>query len=79
MKSSLLKYWNVYFSLEFFSSNLNVDGFFFFQPLAKLNYFQQPRCIKESDFPKLLRKHGRHSFLAQSQVQPSFSAFYRVS
>ncbi|XP_042719508.1 tectonic-3 [Lagopus leucura] len=44
----------------------------------KLNYFQQPRCIKESDFPKLLRKHGRHSFLAQSQVQPSFSAFYRA-
>ncbi|XP_031453143.1 tectonic-3 isoform X4 [Phasianus colchicus] len=44
----------------------------------KLNYFQQPRHIKESDFLKLLRKYGRHSFLAQSQVQPSFSAFYRA-
>ncbi|XP_052532769.1 tectonic-3 isoform X2 [Tympanuchus pallidicinctus] len=44
----------------------------------KLNYFQQPRCTKESDFLKLLRRYGRHSFLAQSQVQPSFSAFYRA-
>ncbi|XP_042674115.1 tectonic-3 [Centrocercus urophasianus] len=44
----------------------------------KLNYFQQPRCTKESDFLKLLRKYDRHSFLAQSQVQPSFSAFYRA-
>ncbi|XP_021254354.1 tectonic-3 isoform X3 [Numida meleagris] len=42
------------------------------------NYFQQPKRIKESDFPKLLRKYGGHSFLALSQVQPSFSAFYRV-
>uniref|UniRef100_A0A8C9FYQ6 Tectonic-1-3 domain-containing protein n=2 Tax=Pavo cristatus TaxID=9049 RepID=A0A8C9FYQ6_PAVCR len=44
----------------------------------KLNYFQQPKRIKESDFRKLLEKYGRHSFLAQSQVQPSFSAFYRA-
>ncbi|NXJ03972.1 TECT3 protein, partial [Odontophorus gujanensis] len=44
----------------------------------KLNYFQQPKHIKESDFLKLLKKHGRHSFLAVSQVQPSFSAFYRA-
>ncbi|NXF46642.1 TECT3 protein, partial [Oceanites oceanicus] len=56
-------------------------GFFFFsssQPLAKLNYFQQPQDIKESDFLKFLEKYGRHSFLAPSQVQPSFSAFYRA-
>ncbi|XP_065602832.1 tectonic-3 [Cyrtonyx montezumae] len=44
----------------------------------KLNYFQQPKHIKESDFLELLKKHGRHSFLAVSQVQPSFSAFYRA-
>ncbi|NXS45349.1 TECT3 protein, partial [Balaeniceps rex] len=55
------------------------DRFFFsFQPLAKLNYFQQPQDIKESDFFKFLEKYGRHSFLAPSQVQPPFSAFYRA-
>ncbi|KAF1625413.1 Tectonic-3, partial [Eudyptes filholi] len=51
---------------------------FSFQPLAKLNYFQQPQDIKESDFLKFSEKYGRHSFLAPSQVQPSFSAFYRA-
>ncbi|XP_075360362.1 tectonic-3 isoform X2 [Mycteria americana] len=45
---------------------------------SKLNYFQQPQDIKESDFLKFLEKYGRHSFLAPSQVQPSFSAFYRA-
>ncbi|NXL43997.1 TECT3 protein, partial [Podilymbus podiceps] len=58
----------------------DIGGFFFpsFQPLAKLNYFQQPQDIKESDFMKFLSKYGRHSFLAPSQEQPSFSAFYRA-
>ncbi|NXQ36933.1 TECT3 protein, partial [Alaudala cheleensis] len=51
--------------------------FFSFQILAKLNYFQQPQDIKESDFVEFLEKYGRHSFVAPSQVQPSFSAFYR--
>ncbi|XP_058277413.1 tectonic-3 isoform X2 [Hirundo rustica] len=45
---------------------------------SKLNYFQQPQDIKESDFVEILEKYGRHSFLAPSQVQPSFSAFYRA-
>ncbi|NWQ69130.1 TECT3 protein, partial [Neopipo cinnamomea] len=45
---------------------------------SKLNYFQQPQDIKESDFMKFLEKYGRHSFIAPSQVQPSFSAFYRA-
>ncbi|NXM44007.1 TECT3 protein, partial [Gymnorhina tibicen] len=55
------------------------DLFFFsFQTLAKLNYFQQPQDIKESDFVEFLKKYGGHSFLAPSQVQPSFSAFYRA-
>ncbi|XP_035186686.1 tectonic-3 isoform X3 [Oxyura jamaicensis] len=45
---------------------------------SKLNYFQQPQHIKESDFLKFSAKYGRLSFLAVSQVQPSFSAFYRV-
>ncbi|KFQ20745.1 Tectonic-3, partial [Mesitornis unicolor] len=45
---------------------------------SKLNYFQQPEDIKESDFLKLLEKYGRHSFLAPSQVPPSFSAFYQA-
>ncbi|NWT73533.1 TECT3 protein, partial [Prunella himalayana] len=55
------------------------DFFLFsFQTLAKLNYFQQPQDIKESDFVEFLEKYGRHSFLAPSQVQPSFSAFYRA-
>ncbi|XP_054062818.1 tectonic-3 isoform X1 [Rissa tridactyla] len=45
---------------------------------SKLNYFQQPQDIKESDFLKFLQKYGRYSFLAPSQVQPSFSAFYRA-
>uniref|UniRef100_A0A8C0BCD5 Tectonic family member 3 n=1 Tax=Buteo japonicus TaxID=224669 RepID=A0A8C0BCD5_9AVES len=45
---------------------------------AKLNYFQQPQDIKESDFCKFLEKYGKHSFLAPSEVQPSFSAFYRA-
>ncbi|NWW53613.1 TECT3 protein, partial [Pedionomus torquatus] len=55
-------------------------GRFFFssQHLAKLNYFQQPQDIKESDFMKFLEKYGRCSFLAPSQVQTSFSAFYRA-
>ncbi|NXU56433.1 TECT3 protein, partial [Turnix velox] len=54
-------------------------GFLFsFQPLAKLNYFQQPQDIKESDFLKFSEKYGRYSFSALSQVQPSFSAFYRA-
>ncbi|KAF1584649.1 Tectonic-3, partial [Eudyptes moseleyi] len=44
----------------------------------KLNYFQQPQDIKESDFLKFSEKYGRHSFLAPSQVQPSFSVFYRA-
>lgn len=56
-----------------------VDIFFFFHLLAKLNYFQQPQPIKESDFLEFSEKYGRLSFLAVSQVQPSFSAFYRVS
>ncbi|NWQ85861.1 TECT3 protein, partial [Burhinus bistriatus] len=43
-----------------------------------LNYFQQPQDIKESDFLKFLDKYGRHSFVAPSQVQSSFSAFYRA-
>ncbi|NWU77385.1 TECT3 protein, partial [Onychorhynchus coronatus] len=45
---------------------------------SKLNYFQQPQDIKESDFMTFLEKYGRHSFIAPSQVQPSFSAFYRA-
>ncbi|KFO11241.1 Tectonic-3, partial [Balearica regulorum gibbericeps] len=45
---------------------------------SKLNCFQQPQDIKESDVLKFLGKYGRHSFLAPSQVQPSFSAFYRA-
>ncbi|NXI72181.1 TECT3 protein, partial [Anseranas semipalmata] len=45
---------------------------------SKLNYFQQPQHIKESDFLKFSEKYGRHSFLAVSQVQPSFSTFYRA-
>ncbi|XP_071896077.1 tectonic-3 isoform X3 [Anas platyrhynchos] len=45
---------------------------------SKLNYFQQPQPIKESDFLEFSEKYGRLSFLAVSQVQPSFSAFYRV-
>ncbi|NXK66717.1 TECT3 protein, partial [Sylvietta virens] len=57
----------------------NIGGFFFsFQTLAKLNYFQQPQDIKELDFVEFLEKYGRPSFLAPSQVQPSFSAFYRA-
>ncbi|NWY94326.1 TECT3 protein, partial [Loxia curvirostra] len=58
----------------------NIGGFLFFsfQTLAQLNYFQQPQDIKESDFAEFLEKYGRHSFLAPSQVQPSFSAFYRA-
>ncbi|NXP28430.1 TECT3 protein, partial [Scytalopus superciliaris] len=45
---------------------------------SKLNYIQQPQDIKESDFMKFSEKYGRHSFIAPSQVQPSFSAFYRA-
>ncbi|KAM6066764.1 tectonic-3 isoform 2-T2 [Chlamydotis macqueenii] len=45
---------------------------------SKLNYFQQPQDIKESDFLKFVEKYGRHSFSVPSQVQPSFSAFYRA-
>uniref|UniRef100_A0A8C5JB63 Tectonic family member 3 n=1 Tax=Junco hyemalis TaxID=40217 RepID=A0A8C5JB63_JUNHY len=45
---------------------------------SKLNYYQQPQDIKESDFAEFLEKYGRHSFLVPSQVQPSFSAFYRA-
>ncbi|XP_015489212.1 tectonic-3 isoform X2 [Parus major] len=44
----------------------------------KLNYFQQPQDIEESNFVEFLEKYSRHSFLAPSQVQPSFSAFYRA-
>ncbi|KFP71180.1 Tectonic-3, partial [Acanthisitta chloris] len=44
----------------------------------KLNYFQQPKDIEESGLVKFLQKYGRHSFLAPSQVQPPFSAFYRA-
>ncbi|XP_067996578.1 tectonic-3 [Melanerpes formicivorus] len=43
-----------------------------------LNYFQQPQDIKESDFLKFSQKYGRYSFLAPSQVRPSFPAFYRA-
>ncbi|NXJ85496.1 TECT3 protein, partial [Trogon melanurus] len=43
-----------------------------------LNYFQQPQNIKESNFSKFLDKYGGRSFLAPSQVEPSFSAFYRA-
>ncbi|XP_054238276.1 tectonic-3 [Indicator indicator] len=45
---------------------------------STLNYFQQPQDIKESDFLKFLQKYGRYSFLAPSQAQPSFPAFYRA-
>ncbi|KGL99399.1 Tectonic-3, partial [Charadrius vociferus] len=45
---------------------------------SKLNYFQQPQDIKESDFLTFLDKWARPSFVAPSQVQPSFSAFYRA-
>ncbi|NXK88335.1 TECT3 protein, partial [Formicarius rufipectus] len=43
-----------------------------------LNDFQQPQDIKGSDFMKFSEKYGRHSFIAPSQVQPSFPAFYRA-
>uniref|UniRef100_A0A672TFR0 Tectonic family member 3 n=1 Tax=Strigops habroptila TaxID=2489341 RepID=A0A672TFR0_STRHB len=45
---------------------------------SKLNYYQQPQDIKESDFLKFSEKYGRHSFVAPSQVQRSFSPFYRA-
>ncbi|KFQ45825.1 Tectonic-3, partial [Nestor notabilis] len=45
---------------------------------SKLNYYQQPQDIKESDFLKFSKKYGRHSFVAPSQVQSSFSPFYRA-
>ncbi|NXM67941.1 TECT3 protein, partial [Serilophus lunatus] len=45
---------------------------------SKLNYFQQPQHIRQSDFMMFLEKYGRHSFTAPSQVQPSVSAFYRA-
>ncbi|NXC30278.1 TECT3 protein, partial [Campylorhamphus procurvoides] len=45
---------------------------------SKLNYFQQPQDIKESNFMKFSEKYGRHSFIAPLQVQPSFSTFYRA-
>ncbi|NXN06480.1 TECT3 protein, partial [Indicator maculatus] len=54
------------------------DYFFSLFNLAMLNYFQQPQDIKESDFLKFLQKYGRYSFIAPSQVQPSFPAFYRA-
>ncbi|NWI66809.1 TECT3 protein, partial [Todus mexicanus] len=44
----------------------------------KLNYFQQPQDIKESDFWKFLEKYGSYSFSAPSQAQPPISAFYRA-
>ncbi|XP_069719487.1 tectonic-3 [Phaenicophaeus curvirostris] len=44
----------------------------------KLNYYQQPQDIKESDFLKFLEKYGRYSFSAPSQTQSSVSAFYRA-
>ncbi|XP_074731716.1 delta-1-pyrroline-5-carboxylate synthase isoform X5 [Strix uralensis] len=37
-----------------------------------------PQGIKGSDFSKFIEKYGKHSFLAPSEVQPSFSAFYRA-
>ncbi|XP_074687701.1 delta-1-pyrroline-5-carboxylate synthase isoform X5 [Strix aluco] len=37
-----------------------------------------PQGIKGSDFSKFVEKYGKHSFLAPSEVQPSFSAFYRA-
>ncbi|NXV78289.1 TECT3 protein, partial [Atlantisia rogersi] len=52
--------------------------FFFPQPTAKLNLLQHPPDIKEADFFKFVGKYSRHSFVAPSQVQPSFSAFYRA-
>ncbi|KFW88825.1 Tectonic-3, partial [Phalacrocorax carbo] len=42
---------------------------------SKLNHYQQPQDIKESDFLKFLEKYGS---LAPSQVQPSLSTFYRA-
>uniref|UniRef100_A0A8B9FY77 Tectonic-1-3 domain-containing protein n=1 Tax=Amazona collaria TaxID=241587 RepID=A0A8B9FY77_9PSIT len=60
---------NLTLALLFFSS---------FQPSAKQNSYQQPQEIKESDFFKFAEKHGKHSFIAPSQVQPSFSSFYRA-
>ncbi|NXP47920.1 TECT3 protein, partial [Heliornis fulica] len=45
---------------------------------SKLKLSQHPQDIKQSDFSKFLGKYGRHSFSAPSQVQPSFSAFYRA-
>uniref|UniRef100_A0A663N1H1 Tectonic family member 3 n=1 Tax=Athene cunicularia TaxID=194338 RepID=A0A663N1H1_ATHCN len=49
-----------------FSGNFILVDFFFssFQPLAKLNYFQQPQGIKESDFSKFTEKYAKHSFLS---------------
>ncbi|KAM6416111.1 tectonic-3 [Rhynochetos jubatus] len=58
---------------------LGGDTLFCVQPEdSKLNYYQQPQDIKGSDFLKFLEKYGRQSFLAPSQAQPSFSAFYRA-
>ncbi|XP_072195569.1 tectonic-3 isoform X1 [Excalfactoria chinensis] len=44
----------------------------------KLNYFQRPKRLQGSDFPKLLQKFGRRSFSAQPQGWPASSAFYRA-
>ncbi|CAM5130449.1 unnamed protein product [Eretmochelys imbricata] len=45
---------------------------------SKLNYFQQPRKVKKSDFSVYLAQYGGPSFIPPSQDQPSSSAFYRA-
>ncbi|XP_059586295.1 tectonic-3 isoform X3 [Alligator mississippiensis] len=45
---------------------------------SKLNYFQQPQEVTESNFPVLLEQYGGPSFVSPSQPMPPPSAFYRV-
>uniref|UniRef100_A0A6J0UF00 Tectonic-3 n=1 Tax=Pogona vitticeps TaxID=103695 RepID=A0A6J0UF00_9SAUR len=45
---------------------------------SKLNYWQQPQVVTETNFPALSAQYGGSSFIFPEQVQSSPSAFYRV-
>ncbi|KAJ7325073.1 hypothetical protein JRQ81_018093 [Phrynocephalus forsythii] len=45
---------------------------------SKLNYWQQPQVVTETNFPALSAQYGGSSFILPEQVQSSPASFYRV-
>lgn len=70
---------NLQIKMRYLLSTVMLGLPFPFLHIAKLNYLQKPQMVTRANFPGLSMQYGGRSFLSPHQVQPSPSAFYRVS